>query len=124
MSEFCHGKEIRPFFEFIGSEQPQVSLQLLIYSLSFPISLRVIGGGEGDIVLKETGEFLGEGQGELWSSIRDHFRMEAESRENMGEKEFGNSGSIDVFCAGAINYPLHKAMVYHDHDRIITMRVG
>ena len=44
--------------------------------------------------------------------------METESWENMGEKELGNSSSINVFCAGAINYPLHKAMVYHDHYRI------
>ena len=41
-----------------------------------------------------------------------------------GQKELGNSDSINVFCAGAINYPLHKAMVYHDHDRIKTVRVG
>ena len=37
-------------------------------------------------------------------------------RENMSEKELCHSGSINVFCAGAINYPLSKAMVYHDHD--------
>ena len=34
----------------------------------------------------------------------------------MGKKELGNSGSINVFSAGAIDYPLYKAMVYHDHD--------
>ena len=52
----------------------------------------------------------------MWSPIRDYFGVEAESRENIGEKELGNSISVNVFCAGAINYPLRKAMVYHDHN--------
>ena len=42
--------------------------------------------------------------------------MEAELRKNMGEEEFGNSSGVNVFCAGAINYLLCKAMVYHDHN--------
>ena len=42
--------------------------------------------------------------------------MEAKSRKYVGEEELGNFGSIDVFCARAINYPLHKAMVDHVHD--------
>ena len=116
VSEFHHGKKIRTFFGFVGGEQPQISFQLLIYSFGFPICLGVIGSGEGDIILKEASEFSGEGQGELWSSIRDNLRVEAQLGENMREKEFGDSGCIDVFCAGAINYPLHKAMVYHDHN--------
>ena len=61
MSKLCHGEEIRSFFRFIGSEQPQISFQFLIYSFGFPICLGVIGGGEGDIVLKELGKFSGEG---------------------------------------------------------------
>ena len=69
----------------------------------------MIGGGEGDIVLKEASEFLCEGQGELWSFVQDYLGMKTKSRENMGKKELGHSGSINVFCAGAINYPLHKA---------------
>ena len=76
----------------------------------------MISGGKGDIILKEASEFLSEGGGELRSSVRDHFRVKAELGENMTEKELGNSGSVYVFCAGAINHPLHKAMVYHDHD--------
>ena len=42
--------------------------------------------------------------------------MKAELRENMHKKEFGDSSCVDVFCAGAINYPLCKAMVYQDHN--------
>ena len=84
----------------------------------------MIGSGEDDVILKEAGEFLSKGKGELWSPVRDHLGVEAESRENMGEKELDNSSSINVFCAGAINYPLCKAMVYHDHYRIKTTRIG
>ena len=76
----------------------------------------MIGGGEGNVILKEAGEFPGKSRGELWSSVRDHLGVEAKSKEGMGEKELGNSCSVNVFCAGAINYPLCKAMVYHDHD--------
>ena len=116
VSEFCHGKEISPFFRFIGGEQPQICFQLLIYSFSFPVHLGVIGGGKGDIILQEAGEFSGKGRCELRSPVRDHFGVKAELRDNMGEKELGDSGSVNVFCAGAINYPLYKAMVYHDYD--------
>ena len=59
---------------------------------------------------------MSEGRGELQSSVQDYFRVEAKLRENMHEKELGYSCSVNVFCAGAVNYPLHKAMVYHDHD--------
>ena len=41
----------------------------------------------------------------------------------MGE-ELGYSFRVNVFCAGAINYPFCKAMVYHDHDRIISVGIG
>ena len=76
----------------------------------------MIGGGEGYVVLEEVGEFSSEGRGKLWSSVQDYLGVKAESRENMSKKELGYSCCINVFCAGAINYPLHKAMVYHDHD--------
>ena len=33
-------------------------------------------------------------------------------RKNIGEKELGHPFRINVFCAGAVNYPLSKAMVY------------
>ena len=76
----------------------------------------MIGSGKGNIVLEEVGEFSCEGQGKLGSSVRDYFGMEAESRKDIGEEKLGHSLGINVFCAGAINYPLSKSMVYHDHD--------
>ena len=124
VSKFCHREECGPFLRFVQGEQPKVSFQLLIYSFGFPISLGVIGSGKGDVVLKEMGKFLCEGRGELWSLVGDYLRVKAELRENMSEKELGNSGSVNVFCAGAINYPLCKPMVNHDHNQIITVRIG
>ena len=53
----------------------------------------------------------------------DYLGMEAKSRENMNEKELGNPCHVNVFCVGVINYPLHKSMVYHNHDQIKTMGV-
>ena len=76
----------------------------------------MIGRGEGNVVLEEVGEFSCKGQGELWSSIGDYFGVETESRKNIGEEKLGHSFRVNVFCAGTINYPLSKAMVYHDHD--------
>ena len=76
----------------------------------------MIGRGEGDVVLEEVGKFSCEGQGKLWSSIRDYLGVETKLRKNIGEEKLGHSFGINVFCAGAINYPLHKPMVYHDHD--------
>ena len=116
MHKFCHREESGPFFGFIRSEQPEICFQFLVYPFCFSVSLRVIGCGEGDIILEEVGKFLCEGRGELWSSVGDYFGVETESGKNIGEEKLGHSLRINVFCAGAINYPLHKVMVYHDHD--------
>ena len=87
-------------------------------------SLGVVGSRESNIILEETGEFLSEGRGELWSPVGDYLGVETELRENIGKKELSNSISINVFCARGINYPLHKAMVYHDHNQIISVGIG
>ena len=38
------------------------------------------------------------------------------------KKQLGNSCSVDGLLARCENYPLHKAMVDHDHDRIKPRR--
>ena len=81
----------------------------------------MVGSGESNVVLEEVGEFSSEGRGKLWSPVGDYLGVETKSRENIGEKELNNSISINVFCARGINYPLHKAMVYHNHNRIISV---
>ena len=40
--------------------------------------------------------------------------METETFKDMGKKELGYAGSIDVFGAGSEDYPLRKAVVDHD----------
>ena len=76
----------------------------------------MIGSGEGDVILEEASEFPSEGRGKLWSSVGNYLGVEAESRENIGKEKLGNSFGVNVFCTGAINYPLREPMVYHDHD--------
>ena len=46
--------------------------------------------------------------------------METEVFKDMGKKNLGDAGSIDVFGAGSKNYSLHKAMVDHDHQGIMA----
>ena len=46
--------------------------------------------------------------------------MKAEMKENVFEKEFGNSFGIDGFVAWGENYPLRKAVVDHDQEGIET----
>ena len=47
------GKEVRPFPRVIGTEDAKVSLNFLISSFRLSIGLRVISGGEFDVVLEE-----------------------------------------------------------------------
>ena len=123
VGEFCHREQSGPLFRFVCGEQPQVCFQFLIYSFGLPVSLWMIGGGKGDIILERLGEFSSECQGKLGASIRDYFGVKAESRENMSENKLGNSSSVNVFSAGAINYPLHEPMVYHDHDKVESVGI-
>ena len=46
--------------------------------------------------------------------------METEAFKDMGEKNLGNAGSIDVFGTRDEDYPLCKAMVDHDHQGIMA----
>ena len=84
----------------------------------------MISGRKSDVILDEASEFSSKGGGKLWPSVGDYLGVEAESRENIGKEKLGYSFGVNVFCAGAINYPLREPMVYHDHDRIISVRVG
>ena len=61
VSEFHHGKKLGPFLRFIRGEQPQVCFQFLVYPFRFPVSLRVVGSGEGNVISEEAGEFSCEG---------------------------------------------------------------
>ena len=84
----------------------------------FAIGLGVVGGGQGEVIVQEFSKLLGEGRGELWTMIRDDLVVEPEVEvyfmKEKGDYPFGS----DRFLSGAENYPLHKAMVDHDQQRI------
>ena len=50
--------------------------------------------------------------------------METEAFKDVGKKKLGNAGSINVFGTGSKDYPLHKAVVDHNHQGIMAGRRG
>ena len=73
--EFCQGKELYPFSQVVGAKDVEISFELLIGLFGLSISLRVVGGGEADIIFEETSEFLSKGRSELRASVRDESVM-------------------------------------------------
>ena len=78
----------------------------------------MVGGGEGEVVVEDSSEFSGECRGELWTTIRDDLVVKSVAEEDFVEEKGGDSFGGDGFLSGAENYPLSKAMVYHDQERI------
>jgi len=58
----------------------------------------------------------------LQATIRDNLIVESKLSIDMFEEKFGYSLQGDHFQAWSDNYPLHKTMVDHDHDRVKTPR--
>ena len=52
MVEFSCGEKFCPFLRVVGTEDLEISLNFLVGSFSLPIHLRVIGGGEADIIME------------------------------------------------------------------------
>ena len=50
--------------------------------------------------------------------------METEAFKDVGKKKLGNAGSINVFGTGRKDYPLHKAVVDHNHQGIMASGRG
>ena len=69
VGEFGEGNVLSPGSWVRAAEDPKISFYFLVNTFSFPISLRVIDGGEGKFVTEEFSQFLSENGGELWSSI-------------------------------------------------------
>ena len=82
VGEFGKGNVLSPGSRVRAAEDPEISFNFLVDMFSFPISLGVVGSGEGEFVTKEFPQFFGEGGGKLWSSIRDDFVIKAKSFEN------------------------------------------
>ena len=69
----------------------------MIGSFCLSICLRVIRGGEFDIVVEESCQFSGKGGCELWASIGYQRVVEGEAFEHMVKKMLGHSGCIYGF---------------------------
>ena len=53
MGEFCEGNVLCPGSRVGAAEDLQVGFYFLVNSFSFSVSLRVIGGGEGELIAEE-----------------------------------------------------------------------
>ena len=69
--ELSSGKEVCPFLQIVGTKDAEISINLLVGSFGLSLHLRVVCGGEFDIILEEACKFSGKGRHELWASIRD-----------------------------------------------------
>ena len=69
MGEFSKGNVLGPGSRVRATEDPKISFYFLVHTFSFPVSLRLIGGGEGKFVTEEFSQFFSESRGELWSLI-------------------------------------------------------
>ena len=122
VGKFGVGDLFGPRGGICATEDTQVGFYFLVYALGFSVGLGVIGSGEGEVVVKNSSKLPGECRGELRTAIRDDLVIESIAKEDFVEKEGRDSLGGDGFLSGAENYPLSKAMVYHDQERIKTSR--
>ena len=61
VGEFCMGYRFCPQGGIISTEDLEVDFNVLVDPFGFSIRLGVIGGGKGEIVIKESSSLLGEG---------------------------------------------------------------
>ena len=69
VGEFSKGNVLSPRSRVRAAKDLKISFYFLVHTFSFPVSLRVIGSGEGKFITKEFAQFLSESGGKLWSSI-------------------------------------------------------
>ena len=108
----CPGTRVGP------AKDLKVCLNFLVNTFCFTVRLRVIGGGEGEVIIEELSKFLSEDGCELWTTIGDDFVIKSEVQVDFVEEEGGYPLSGDRFLGGAENYPLSKAMVDHNQQRV------
>jgi hypothetical protein len=122
MEKLCKRKVFNPCFRVGMTIDSEICFQFLVEALSLSIGLRVISGRQCNGVIKKLSKGSREFGNELGTTIRDDLIVESKSLINVFEEKFGHSFSGDRFQAWSNNYPLRKAMVYHDHDRVKTSR--
>ena len=96
----------------------------MVHTLGFSVCLRMVSGGEGKVVSKDSSEFLCEGRGELRSAARYNLFIETEACVNFVEEKSGYPLGGGGFLSQAENYPLHKPVVDHDQQEIEALGRG
>ena len=61
MHEFCMGNFVSLESRVRSTKDPQIGFYFLVDSFHFSIRLRVVGGGEGKIIVEGLPEFFGKG---------------------------------------------------------------
>ena len=115
MMKLSSGKKVCPFPGVVGAENVKICFNFLVGWFHLSVCLRVIHSGEFDIVVEESFQFSGKCRRELRASVGYQGVMEAKAFEHVVEEMFGYSGHIYSFRTRDENYPLHKAMVDHNH---------
>ena len=93
-------KEVHPFPRVVGTEDVKICFNLLIGPFGLSICLRVICGGELDIIVEESCQFSSKGECELWVFVRYQGIMESKSFEHMGEEKLATPAASMVFVQG------------------------
>ena len=75
----------------VGTKDTKISFDFLIGSFGLPVCLRMICGGESNIIFEDSGKFFGECRGELGSTVGNESIVKSEAFEYMVEKELGNT---------------------------------
>jgi hypothetical protein len=124
VDKFCEGKVLDPCFRVGLAIDPQICFQFLIKTFGLSISLQMVGGRGCDGVIKELSKSFREFGDKLRATIGDDLVIKTKSSINVLEEKLGYPFRSDCFLAWSNNYPLHKAVVNHDHNRIKTTRGG
>ena len=107
-----------PGLRVVSTEDVEIGFEFLIGSFGLSIGLRVVGSGEFDVIFQEMGKLSCECRDELGTMIRDKGVMKAKVFEYVVKKELSDPGCINGFATRSKNYPLSKAVVDHNQNRI------
>ena len=118
VGKFCVGDFVSPRTRVTLTEDLKVCFNLLIDTFCFSVRLGVIGGEEGEVIVKEFSKLFDKGRGELWTMIRDYFVVESKAKVNLVEKKGGYFFGGNRFLGRAENYPFSKVMVDHNQQKI------
>ena len=121
VGELCMGDVVSPGTRVKPAEDPKVHFNLLVDTFCLAVRLGVIGGGEGEVIVQEFSKLFGKDGGELCTTIRDDLVVQPKPEIDFGEKEGCYPFSSDGFLGGAENYPLCKAMVNHNQERVLRL---